>query len=134
MNWRLIIGKRLKQARKRAYRLSQEKLGNQAGITSTANVRMCQYEKGIHSPNFLTMMRIAAVLNTPVAYFYCQDDTLADLILKYGALDKAKKKDLLGFADKLIETPGSPGVPQAPGDMEQLRQCPPNPPSRLPTT
>jgi hypothetical protein len=44
---------------------------------------------------------LAAVVKTPACYFYCEDDQLADLILKFGSLDEAQKKQLLDFVAKL---------------------------------
>ncbi len=76
---------RLKQARKAA-KLSQEKLGIKAGIDeSSASARMNQYEKGTHAPDFSMVKSIAAVLNIPTAYFYCEEDELVELILKWKA-------------------------------------------------
>jgi transcriptional regulator with XRE-family HTH domain len=96
-----IIAKRLKQARERVGDLSQARLGTRAGIVSGASTRMSQYENGKHSPNLLTLTRIGAALDIPAPYFYCEDDVLAELILKFGTLDEAQKKRLLAFADKL---------------------------------
>jgi hypothetical protein len=44
---------------------------------------------------------LAVVVQVPVPYFYCEDDELADLILKFGTLNEAQKKRLLAFVDKL---------------------------------
>jgi transcriptional regulator with XRE-family HTH domain len=97
-----IIAKRIQQARKRAGISSQQKLGIKAGLdVSVASPRMNHYFKGKNEPKLLTMTRIAAVMRTPVPYFYCEDDVLADLILKYGTLDEAQKERLLAFVDKL---------------------------------
>jgi len=96
-----IIAKRLRQARERAGDLSQAQLGTRAGIVSGAGTRMCQYENDKHSPNLLTVTRIGAALHIPAPYFYCEDDCLADLILKFGTLDQAQKRRLLAFVDEL---------------------------------
>jgi hypothetical protein len=40
-------------------------------------------------------------VKTPACYFYCEDDQLADLILKFGALDEEQKKRLLAFVNEL---------------------------------
>jgi transcriptional regulator with XRE-family HTH domain len=95
-----IIAKRLKEARERAGDLSQEQLGLQAGINpSTASERMNQYERGVHSPDLLILTRIGAVLHVPLAYFYCEDDQLADLIRKFSALGTEQRKQLIDFLD-----------------------------------
>jgi transcriptional regulator with XRE-family HTH domain len=102
MVWSSIIAKRLKQARKRAGISSQRKLGILAGIDlSGASSRMNQYETGKHTPDIQILTLIGAVLDTPVPYFYCKDNQLARLILKFGTLDEAQKKQLLAFANKL---------------------------------
>ncbi|QLJ09333.1 helix-turn-helix domain-containing protein [Pseudoalteromonas sp. JSTW] len=78
---------RLKSARKAAC-LTQQQLGMALGMKpNTASARMNQYEKGKHASDFLTMKRIAKELDVPVAYFYCEEDILAELILELGKLD-----------------------------------------------
>lgn len=54
---------------------------------------MNQYEKGSHLPDINTTKKICEVLGVPVAYLYCEDDELAQLIEKYGKLsDETKQK------------------------------------------
>jgi len=102
MGRRSIIAKRLRQARKRAGIPSQRKLGFLAGIDlSGASSRVNHYETGKHTPDLLILTRIGAVLDTPAPYFYCEDNQLARLILKFGTLNAAQKKQLLAFARKL---------------------------------
>jgi transcriptional regulator with XRE-family HTH domain len=102
MGRRSIIAKRLEQVRKRAGISSQAKLGILAGISElTASTRMNYYATGTNEPNLQILTRIAAVVKAPVAYFYCEDDQLADLILKFGSLDQAQKSQLLAFVDTL---------------------------------
>jgi transcriptional regulator with XRE-family HTH domain len=97
-----IIAKRLRQARNRAGISSQAKVGLMAKLLeSGVSSRMNHYFTGKNAPKLSTMTLIAAVLETPVPYFYCEDDALADLILKFGTLDEAQKKQLLAFVDKL---------------------------------
>ncbi len=80
------IPKRLKEARLRA-EISQKELGILAGIDEfSASPRINQYEKGKHTPDFLTLERLAKVLGVPVPYFFARDDNLAELILIYGSL------------------------------------------------
>lgn len=86
---------RLKSARKAAG-LTQQQLGMALGMEpNTASARMNQYEKGKHAPDFLTMKRIAKELDVPVAYFYCEDNTLAELIRVLGMLTEKEQKELL---------------------------------------
>ena len=77
------VSKRLKEARSEAD-LSQKALGIKAGIDQfSASARMNQYETDKHVPDFGTIKRIAKVLKMPTAYFYCEDDELADVIKKW---------------------------------------------------
>ena len=86
---------RLKTARKKAG-LTQQQLGMRLGMEqSSASARMNQYEKGKHAPDYQTMQRIAAELGLPVAYFYCEDDLLAELICAISVLKKEEQELLL---------------------------------------
>jgi transcriptional regulator with XRE-family HTH domain len=92
-----IVAKRLKEARSRAG-ISQKQLGIKAGIDDfSASARINQYERGKHMPDLQTLTRLAAVLQIPVPYFYCQDAELADVIVKFSALGRAQRKRLLGL-------------------------------------
>lgn len=78
--------KRLKEARDRSG-LSQRQLGIQAGIDPfVASTRMNRYERGVHEPDVQTMRQIARAAKLPLAYFYAEEDELAELILKYASL------------------------------------------------
>ncbi|KAA1155617.1 XRE family transcriptional regulator [Pseudoalteromonas sp. FUC4] len=75
--------KRLKEARL-AKGLSQKKLGILAGMDQfAASPRMNQYEKGVHSPDFQTVRALAKVLEVPTAFFYCEEEDIANAILNY---------------------------------------------------
>ncbi len=89
------FGKRLKQARQKA-EVSQKNLGILAGIEeSNASAVMNQYERDTHIPKFATVRNIARQLNVPTAYFYADDDELAELLLLYGSLNSANQKEIL---------------------------------------
>lgn len=95
---------RLKSARKAAG-LTQQQLGMALGMEpNTASARMNQYEKGKHAPDFLTMKRIAKELDVPVAYFYCEEDDLATLIIQFNKLEKNKKVEFLEALNTLSES------------------------------
>jgi transcriptional regulator with XRE-family HTH domain len=97
-----IIAKRIQQARERARISSQANVGRLAGLhESSVSTVMNNYFTGTNQPKLVTMKRIAAALHIPVPYFYCEDDQLADLILKFGALDEEQKKRLLAFVNEL---------------------------------
>ncbi|MEN5136996.1 MULTISPECIES: helix-turn-helix transcriptional regulator [unclassified Pseudomonas] len=95
------FGKRLKEARKiRGF--SQERLGIEAGIEpATASARMSQYEKGVHQPGESIVKQIAAVLNFPVPYFYCEDDETAHLLQCFHLLRAEDRKDVVDRVERL---------------------------------
>src|ERR1700728_312393 len=96
-----IVAKRLKEARSRAG-ISQKQLGIRAGIDDfSASARINQYERGKHMPDLQTLARLAAVMQKPVPYFYCQDAELAEVIVKFSALGKAERKRVLGLMNGL---------------------------------
>ena len=98
---KIPIANRLKQARLTA-QLSQKKLGILAGIDEfSSSARMNQYETGKHIPDFLTLKNIAHILLVPTAYFYTEDDSLAELLFLYHNLDQNAQKRILSFCKKL---------------------------------
>lgn len=89
------VAKRLKEARQRAG-LSQKELGIRAGIDEfSASPRINQYEKGKHTPDYTTLVQLGTVLNVPVPYFYCEDDILAEMILRFSALQRQEQQRLI---------------------------------------
>jgi len=58
---------------------------------------MNQYEKGKHTPDFLTLKQLAC----PVALFYAEDNDLAEMIKIFHKMDKQNKKKLLAMANTL---------------------------------
>ena len=96
-----VFAMRLRLARK-AKGLSQEKLGILAGIDeSSASARMNQYERGKHVPDFLVASKIAEVLELPTAYFYIEDEVLAEILRRSYSLDAEKQNRLLSFIQDL---------------------------------
>lgn len=90
-----VFSTRLKAARLRRG-LTQMQLGVLAQIDEySASARINQYERGKHLPDFSTAERLAEVLGVPTPYLYTRDDTLADLILVCGQLEKPAQKMLL---------------------------------------
>lgn len=86
------FGKRLKQAREQAG-VSQKRLGILAGIEeSNASAIMNQYERDTHMPKFATVRNIALALRLPTAYFYADEDELAELLLLFASLNKKNQK------------------------------------------
>lgn len=92
---------RLKQARERIG-ISQMELGVQAGIDEySASARINQYERGKHTPDYSTAKSLAKVLNVPAAYFYAEEDSLAELITLFTRLGNQKQRSLINEAQKL---------------------------------
>ena len=90
-----IFCTRLKEARKRA-ELSQFQLGVLAGIDEfTASARMNQYERGVHEPDFGTVMRLAHALGIPVSFLFEPNNRLAELILLAGQLESKELTQLI---------------------------------------
>lgn len=85
-------------------KLSQKQLGIDAGIDpSAASPRMNQYETGKHRPDPNMTERLCQVLGVPVAYLYCEDDELAQIIASYSRLSDDEKRKILEII-ALVET------------------------------
>lgn len=97
----MIFSRRLKELRVKK-NLSQKQLGILAGIDEfVASTRINRYEKGVHQASFRIVQQLAAVLDVPVAYFYTEDDALAQLILEWNKVDSKKREQILDiFSDK----------------------------------
>lgn len=81
MSVQTLFSMRLKEARKRAG-LSQKQLGILAEIDEfSASARINQYERAKHLPDLDTAKRLADVLGVPMAFLYCYEDDLAELLL-----------------------------------------------------
>lgn len=99
-----IFAKRMKTARE-WLGISQMELGVRAGIDeASASARINQYERGKHVPDFSTARNLAKVLCVPAAYFYADDDNLAELIVTYGKLKPTEKRELISVA-AILATP-----------------------------
>lgn len=82
------IGLRLRQLRLEIG-VSQRELGIRVGIDpDTASSRLNQYERGGKEPAFSIVRLLAKELGVPAAFFYAEDDALADAIRSF-----AKRKD-----------------------------------------
>lgn len=92
-----LVAIRLKEARLRA-KMSQKKLGIAAGIDEfTASPRMNQYETGKHVPDLLTLKQISKVLKVPIAFFYAEDDGLAELLIFFETMNKSSRRTLIEY-------------------------------------
>ena len=86
---------RLKQARAKSG-ITQKQLGILIGMDeNSASGRMNHYEKGRHIPDLTTLKKIADELNVPLNYFFCEDETTAELVIEISKLDIEKKLKLI---------------------------------------
>lgn len=93
-----LWGRRLKEIRTESG-LSQKTLGIHAGLDPfVASTRINRYELGVHKADFLIAQRLAEILNVPTAYFYTQDDRLAELVISFHRASMRKKAAILKAA------------------------------------
>lgn len=98
-----VFGRRLREARLRAG-IAQEQLGWMIGLDEgCSSARMSRYENGIHEPAHLIVQLLAKVLHVPSAYFYAEDDVLAEWILIFNQLKPADRKALCAQAQEMCE-------------------------------
>lgn len=86
--------RRLREARLSAG-LSQKQLGIKAGLDPfVASTRVNRYEVGVHEPDLGMAARLAHAAMVPLAYFYAEDDRLAQMIESFKpAGSKPPRKD-----------------------------------------
>ena len=97
-----VFAMRLKAARKAA-KLPQDKLGVMIGLDEgCSSARMSRYESGIHSPDFETAMKLGKILNVPTAYFYCEDEKMADFLVLFYRAPVAAKEMTYNYLRTLI--------------------------------
>lgn len=84
--------------------LSQKNLGIEAGIDQfVASTRINRYELGVHKPDLLTAKNLAKALGVPVAFFYADEDEIADLIYRYSKAEPSVQQKIQAL---LSDTPG----------------------------
>ncbi|ARP39580.1 MULTISPECIES: helix-turn-helix domain-containing protein [Vibrio] len=94
---------RLKEVRKKA-KISQKELGMRIGIDeSSASARMNQYEKGKHTPDISTLKKMADELGVPLNYFFCEDESSAELVCLIAKMSKAEKQKLISLIGENIQ-------------------------------
>jgi transcriptional regulator with XRE-family HTH domain len=100
-----LFGPRLRQLRNQS-KLSQEQVGVLIGLEeSSARARISRYETGEHDPSEATALKIAEVFGVPLAYFYCTDEQLGDIIRCYDLMDDAGRARLAELATALVKSP-----------------------------
>ncbi|HBC3587706.1 TPA: helix-turn-helix transcriptional regulator [Vibrio parahaemolyticus] len=90
-----VFPQRLKQARNRVG-ISQRELGIRLGMDpSSASGRMNHYEKGRHMPDIGTLQKLAQELGVPVAFFFSDSDSSAELACLIEQLNEKEKQALI---------------------------------------
>lgn len=79
--------------------IPQDKLGVLAGLEeSSSSARISRYESGIHEPPYQFAQALARVLGVSTAYFYCDDDALAEFLLIYSSAAESERRLMLARA------------------------------------
>lgn len=100
-----VFSRRLREARLRSG-IAQDRLGVMIGLDEgCSSARMSRYENGVHEPPFPIIESIAGFLNVPVAYFFCDDDRLAEIMRIYSS---AKEKERQAMFDSVVAIGGKP--------------------------
>ena len=99
-----VFGLRLRQARLHAD-IPQDQLGVRIGLDEmTASARISRYETGVHEPPFEVAKKIGAALSVPAAFFYCEDEGLAEIVLQWGLLKKKDRERAVGLLQELTSS------------------------------
>lgn len=78
--------------------IPQDKLGVMIGIDEgSSSARMSRYEAGVHAPPVPVAKRVAEALEVPLAYLYCDDDFLAEVLLAASRLKERERDELLSW-------------------------------------
>jgi transcriptional regulator with XRE-family HTH domain len=102
-----VFGVRMREARQRLD-LPQDKLGVLVGIDEhCASARMSRYENGVNEPPIGTARLLAAALKVPLAYLYCDDDLLAQLVLAINRLSAHDKQLVLTSIERRLREVGT---------------------------
>jgi transcriptional regulator with XRE-family HTH domain len=96
------FGRRLRAARLRAG-IPQDRLGVLVGLDEgTASARLSRYENGVHAAPYEMAAKLAKALQVPTAYFYCDDDALARVILAWKQLSEETQHRLTATVEDLL--------------------------------
>jgi transcriptional regulator with XRE-family HTH domain len=99
-----VFGRRLREARLRAG-IAQDRLGIMIGLDEgCSSARMSRYENSVHEPSFPVIESIARALGLPVAYFFCDDDKLAEIMQTYTSSGEETRQHMLDAVIALAAT------------------------------
>ena len=62
---------------------------------SSSRARISRYELGVHEPPVKTARLLAQALGVPLAYLYCDDDGVAELLLQLRQRDAASTRQVV---------------------------------------
>lgn len=87
-----IVGRRMR-LRREELGLSQEKVGVRIGIDeSSSRARISRYELGTHEPPVETARLIAKALGVPLAYLYCDEEDVAQLLKELATQSASQRR------------------------------------------
>lgn len=99
-----VLGRRMRE-RREDLGWSQEKVGVAIGLDeSSSRARISRYELGVHEPAVPTARLIADALDVPLIYLYCEDDSVASLLLALHRLNASDRDKQVRRFISLIET------------------------------
>lgn len=101
-----VVGRRMR-SRREQLGWTQERVGVLIGIDESASrARISRYELGTHEPPVRTARLLAAALQVSLAYLYCEDDRVAELLLQVHQLDAPSAQAVIAEALKLAQASG----------------------------
>jgi len=71
----------------------------------SASSRMNHYEKGRHMPDYETLELLAKELNKPVAYFFCQSDSVAEILCLLEHMSEPERQELIATLKNKKDSP-----------------------------
>lgn len=99
-----LLGHRLRE-RRVFLKWSQESLGLAVGLDeSCSKTRISRYESGKHEPKLATTKLLANSLEVPLAYFYCEKDSIAQLLLTIDLMPEEKIELITRIAQSIKTT------------------------------
>jgi transcriptional regulator with XRE-family HTH domain len=67
----------------------------------TSSARISRYETGVHEPPFAIAVLLSNALHVPAAFFYCENDDMAQLVVGFASLPTPARTQLLEVLSQL---------------------------------
>lgn len=78
-------------------------MGVEVGIDeSSSRTRISRYESGVHEPAVPTARSIAKALKVPLAFLYCEDDSVAALLLALHQLRRDERNAMVKQFSRML--------------------------------